>query len=228
MSKEKAGSQVSKHFEKKKVETIMMDYLLYLPEDYGKSEQKWPLMIFLHGAGERGSELEKVKVHGPPKLIEQGREFEFVIISPQCPQDLWWPEKMEEIIALLDEIESKYDIDTDRVYMTGLSMGGFGTWAVASKYSERFAAIAPICGGIEPLFAEKFKALPIWAFHGAKDQVVPLSNSARIVEEIKKVGGNAKLTVYPEAGHDSWTVTYENPQLYEWFLEHRISDRKKN
>jgi predicted peptidase len=228
MAKEKAGSQVSKRFEKEVTKTLVMDYLLYLPKDYGKSEQKWPLMLFLHGAGERGDDLKKVKVHGPPKLIEHGKEFGFVIVSPQCPEDWWWPEKREEVIALLDDIESRYDIDTDRVYLTGLSMGGFGSWAVASRYPERFAAMAPICGGIEPFFAQNFKDLPIWAFHGAKDQIVPLSNSAEIVEEIKKLGGDAKLTVYPEVEHGGWTVTYENPRLYEWFLEHRISDRKKD
>lgn len=228
MSKNKPGSQVSRRLEKQVTRTIAMDYLLYLPEEYGKSEQKWPLIIFLHGAGERGNDLEKLKVHGPPKLVEKGENFEFVIVSPQCPEDSWWPVKVEDIMTLLDEIESKYDIDTDRVYLTGFSMGGFGSWAIAGRYPERFAAAAPICGGIERLVAPAFKDLPIWAFHGAKDEVVPLSKSAGIVEAIKDIGGDAELTVYPEAEHDSWTVTYENPELYEWFLEHRISDKKKD
>ena len=228
MAKGKAGSQVSGRFETEKTETIAMDYLLYLPKDYYKSEKKWPLILFLHGKGQRGNDLEKVKEHGPPKLIEEGREFDFVIISPQCSEWRWWPDKLDGLIALLDRIEADYNIDTDRVYLTGLSMGGYGSWALAYEYPHRFAAVAPICGGLDPVLADKFKDVPVWAFHGAKDDVIPLSRSAEIVDSINKMGGNAKLTVYPEAGHDSWTVTYENPQLYEWFLEHRISDRKKD
>jgi len=107
-----------------------------------------------------------------------------------------------------------------------LSMGGFGSWALANDQPDLFAAVVPICGGIEPFFADNLKDVPIWAFHGAKDTTVPLSQSSDIVEAIKKLGGDAKLTVYPEAGHDSWTETYDNPELYDWLLEHRLSDRK--
>jgi len=225
--KANAGKQVAQSFEKRLVKKVALKYLLYLPKGYGEKERDWPLMMFLHGAGERGDNLELVKKHGPPKLIEQGKHFEFIIVSPQCPEGLWWPEKVDALLALLDYIESKYDVDTDRVYLTGLSMGGYGSWALARKYPERFAAVAPVCGGIEPFFAEDLKDIPIWAFHGAKDTTVPLSRSAEIVKAIEKLGGNAKLTVYPEAGHDCWTPTYNNPQLYKWFLSHRISDRKK-
>lgn len=228
MVKEKAGMQVPKRFKKEVTKTHEMDYLLYLPEDYYKSEKKWPLILFLHGKGQRGTDLEKIKEHGLPKLIEQGEDFQFVIVSPQCSQWRWHPDKLDGLIALLDRIESEYNIDTDRVYLTGLSMGGYGSWALVYQYPHRFAAVAPVCGGIDPVHADKFKDVPVWAFHGAKDDVVPLSRSAEIVEAINKQGGEAKLTVYPEAGHDCWTVTYENPQLYEWFLEHRISDRKKD
>ncbi|MBN1818803.1 MAG: prolyl oligopeptidase family serine peptidase, partial [Sedimentisphaerales bacterium] len=126
--------------------TLKIDYLLHLPAEYDKKAQ-WPLMIFLHGAGERGSDLNKVKVHGPPKLIEQGKELPFIVVSPQCPTGQWWTNKVETIMALIDEIVEKYNVDQSRIYLTGLSMGGFGTWAIASAYPERFAAIVPICGG---------------------------------------------------------------------------------
>jgi predicted peptidase len=207
--------------------TTTCKYLLYLPDGYGEKGRKWPLMLFLHGAGERGDNLELVKVHGPPKLIKEGKKFEFIIVSPQCAEKQWWAGETETLIALLDDIESKYDVDKDRIYLTGLSMGGFGSWTLGCSYPERFAAIAPICGGGDKLFAQRLKNVPVWAFHGAKDDVVPLERSKEMVDAINAAGGNAKLTVYAEAGHDSWTQTYENPELYKWFLSHRISDRKK-
>jgi predicted peptidase len=160
-------------------------------------------------------------------MIAHGKSFDFIIVSPQCPNDMWWPEKTDLLITLLDEIEAKYRVDTDRVYLTGLSMGGFGTWTLAAKYPNRFAAIAPICGGGERYSANRLKKVPVWAFHGAKDNTVPLARSQEMVDAIKKVGGDAKLTVYPEAEHDSWTETYNNPELYQWFLSHKISDRTK-
>jgi predicted peptidase len=184
-------------------------------------------MMFLHGAGERGSDLNKVKVHGPPKIVEYKKDFPFIVISPQCPEDDWWPEKSEVLINLLDDIVAQYDVDTERIYLTGLSMGGFGTWALASKYPERFAAIAPICGGGGRFMAYKLKDMPVWVFHGAKDKVVPLKESEDMVDAIREYGGSAKLTVYPEAGHDSWTETYDNQELYEWFLEYRKNVEEK-
>lgn len=224
----KPGEQSSQVFSKKVTKTVGCKYLLYLPADYGKDSKKnWPLIMFLHGAGERGDNLGLVKKHGPPKLIEQGRSFDFIIVSPQCPNGIWWPEQIEVLINLLDEIESKYRVDTDRVYLTGLSMGGFGTWTLAERYPQRFAAIAPICGGGGSYLAYRLKNVPVWAFHGAKDKVVPVEKSKEMVEAVNAAGGDAKMTVYPEADHDSWTATYDNPQLYEWFLSHRINDKKK-
>jgi predicted peptidase len=223
----KTGEQSSLVFSKKITKTVGCKYLLYLPADYAKGDKKWPLMMFLHGAGERGNNPELVKKHGPPKLIAQGEPFDFIIVSPQCPNDVWWPEQIDILISLLDEVEAKYRIDTNRVYLTGLSMGGFGTWRLAERYPQRFAAIAPICGGGEFYAAYRLKNVPVWAFHGAKDKIVPVEKSKEMVEAVNAAGGDAKLTVYPEAEHDSWTQTYDNPQLYEWFLSHRISDKKK-
>jgi predicted peptidase len=198
-----------------------MGYLLYLPKDYD-SQESWALVLFLHGAGERGDDLELAKKHGPPKLISEGKDFPFIVVSPQCPKDRWW--EPIELVALLDEIGKKYHVDEDRIYLTGLSMGGFGTWRLAAYAPDRFAAIAPICGGGETSWAKYIAPLPVWAFHGAKDKGVPLERSEKMVEAIKKVGGNPNLTVYPEAEHDSWTETYNNPEFYKWLLEQR---RKK-
>ena len=180
-------------------------------------------MLFLHGAGERGDDVEKVKVHGPPKLIAQGKDMPFIVVSPQCPRRSYWssPDQVATLIALLDEIVENYRVDESRIYLTGLSMGGFGTWSLASTCPERFAAIAPICGGGEPRMARRLRHMPTWVFHGAKDGTVPIARSEEMVEALKKAGGNVEFTVYPEAQHDSWTVTYDNPKLYEWFLSHQ-------
>lgn len=197
---------------------VQMNYLLYLPKDYEKQES-WPLLLFLHGSGERGDDLELVKRHGPPKLIAAGKEFPFIVVSPQCRKDRRW--EPIELTALLDNLSSRYKIDQDRLYVTGLSMGGFGTWQLASFAPHRLAAIAPICGGGEKYWVKQFAHLPVWAFHGAKDTGVPLERSQIMIDELKKKGAQPKLTVYPEAGHDSWTETYDNPALYEWLLEQR-------
>lgn len=198
---------------------VTLHYLLYLPEDYAKDPaKKWPLILFLHGAGERGSDLEKVKKHGPPKLIAKGKQFPFIIVSPQCPDGKWW--STDESFLLLDEIQEKYRVDKHKTYLTGLSMGGFATWSMAGSQPERFAAIAPVCGGGEPILAGRMKEIPIWAFHGAKDSVVPLERSQEMIDAVRKMGNDAKFTIYPEADHDSWTETYNNPELFEWFLKH--------
>jgi predicted peptidase len=199
---------------------VRLGYLLYLPEDY-EQQESWPLVLFLHGAGERGDDLEKVKVHGPPKLIAAGKQFPFVCVSPQCPEDSWWD--ATQLLALLDEIVRTHKINENRIYVTGLSMGGFGTWELAARAPKRFAAIAPICGGGEAigLRVQRFAHLPVWAFHGAKDTAVPLERSQQMIDALEKEGGEPKFTIYPDVAHDSWTQTYNNPELYEWLLAQR-------
>jgi predicted peptidase len=215
-------------FQKEITKKVSLKYLLYLPKGYGqKKDQKWPVMLFLHGAGERGDDLNVVKKHGPPKLIEAGKEFPFIVVSPQCPNSSWWPEQVDALVGLLDDIESKYAVDHEREYLTGLSMGGFGTWALATRYPARFAALAPICGGGDRFLVNRLKNVPVWVFHGAKDPTVPLQSSTEMVEALKKAGGDVQLTVYPEAQHDCWTETYNNPKLYEWFLSHHRGEEKK-
>ena len=226
------GSVFSMHFSRARAEEgggqkaavldrtikVNMKYLLYLPKDYDQKES-WPLLVFLHGLGEQGDNLELVKKHGPPKLIEAGRQFPFLVVSPQCPKDGWW--QPVEIKALMDEIVEKFKVDRDRIYLTGLSMGGFGTWAQAAYEPHRFAALVPICGGGNPFATKLYADTPVWAFHGAKDPVVPLASSEKMVEELMKNGGNVKFTIYPETGHDAWIEAYDDPKLYEWLLEQK-------
>ncbi|HAB18320.1 MAG TPA: prolyl oligopeptidase family serine peptidase [Verrucomicrobiota bacterium] len=221
------GSQTARKYVAVVTRTNRLDYLLYLPQNYGTdSSQRWPLVLFLHGAGERGSDLQKVAIHGPPKLINAGKQFPFILVSPQCPEGQVWDDGA--LIGLLDELQSQLSVDPKRIYVTGLSMGGYGTWALAQKYPQRFAAVAPVCGGGErirallPTQKEALKTLGVWAFHGGKDNVVPPSESERMIEALQQAGvTDLQLTVYPEAGHDSWTEAYNNPKLYEWLLQHQ-------
>ena len=170
-------------------------------------------------AGERGSDRGLVKIRRAAKLIEAGKKFPFVVISPQCPQDTWWvPPALE---AFIDSIQRRYRIDSARIYVTGLSMGGFGTWELAERHPERYAAVIPICGGGDTSRADHLRNLPVWAFHGAQDDVVPLSGSKDMIDAIKAAGGNPRFTIYPQAGHDSWTETYANDEIYSWLLQQR-------
>lgn len=209
-------------FEKTITKKVQGSYLLYLPQDYDKEKNKrWPLVMFLHGMGERGSELNKVKLLGPPRQVADGKQFPFILISPQCPDDSFWDSETDMLTAMLDEVEAKYRVDKSQVLLTGLSMGGYGTWALSAKQPSRFAAIAPICGGGNPKNAPLIKDIPMWVFHGDKDDVVKLSKSQEMVDAVKAAGGNPKFTVYPGVGHDAWTATYNDSEFWKWFLGQR-------
>ena len=209
-------------FEKTVTRQIRLNYMLYLPEGYEASDAKWPLVLFLHGAGERGDDVTKVNIHGPSKLAAEGKKFPFILVAPQCPQNGWWSGMTEDLIALVDSMAETYRVDTSRLYVTGLSMGGFGTWSLITQHPYKFAAAAPICGGGDDVMARfRLQKMPVWVFHGGKDPVVPLQKSEVMVNALKQAGNpNVKFTVYPEAGHDSWTETYNNPEFYEWLLSH--------
>ncbi|MET0394618.1 MAG: prolyl oligopeptidase family serine peptidase [Chitinophagaceae bacterium] len=199
---------------------VETQYLLYLPNHYADDTlQRWPLMVFLHGAGERGNDVEKLKANGPPMLAAQGKQFPFIIVSPQARENTTW--KPDQLVTLLDDIKSSYRVDADRVYLTGLSMGGFGTWDLAMKFPERFAAIAPVCGGGDTTTVRTLRHMPVWCFHGAKDDVVPLWNSENMVNALRRYNPSVRFTVYPDANHDSWTATYNNDSLYSWLLAQR-------
>jgi len=199
---------------------VRCNYLIYFPSDYEEgTEPGFPLLMFLHGAGERGDDLDQVKVHGPPKLIEAGEELPFVVVAPQCPAEQWWTPEIPD--AVMTKVVGQHNIDVDRVYVTGLSMGGYGTWLLANAHPGRFAAIAPICGPFAWVEPQNFVDLPIWCFHGAMDATVPVEDSIKMVKMLRGAGCDVRFTVHPDAEHDSWTETYANPGLYEWLLGQR-------
>ncbi|MBX7246674.1 MAG: prolyl oligopeptidase family serine peptidase [Candidatus Sumerlaeaceae bacterium] len=217
-SQETTGQKAAT-FNRLVTKTFSGNYLVHIPKlPKGERKAKYPLILFLHGSGERGTDLSLVKKHGPPSFLDEQTTFPFIVVSPQCPLKQWWDEPT--LMALLDDVEKKYPVDLDRVYLTGISMGGFATWELATKHPERFAAIIPICGAGNPYLAENLKTVPIWAFHGAKDQAVPVSATEVMVPAVKKAGGDAQQTIYPDATHNSWTRTYANPEIYEWLLQH--------
>lgn len=197
-----------------------LHYLAFLPKSYSEKGEGVPLIVFLHGSGERGNDLEKVKAWGPPAIAEKNRDFPFMVVSPQCPDGEQW--HALSLKAMLDEVLAKYKVDKTRVYLTGLSMGGYGAWDLASRYPGYFAAVAPICGGGIARMVGNMRAIPTWVFHGKKDEAVPEEESARMVEALKAAGGNVKYTMLPEAGHiDAWVYAYGEAGLFEWFLEQR-------
>ncbi|MDF1658281.1 MAG: prolyl oligopeptidase family serine peptidase [Verrucomicrobiales bacterium] len=204
-----------------KTENLNDQFWLYLPERYAASTENLPLIIYLHGSSRRGRNLEEVKANGLPPLLDLKDDFEFVVASPQALSNFPWQEswRPRDLILLLDYLLTAHKIDRNRVYLTGLSMGGYGTWACIAEHPDRFAAAVPICGGGHPDSAEAIGALPVWAFHGDDDLVVPVERSIEMVEAVKSSGGNARLTRYPGVGHDSYTQTYANPELFRWLLE---------
>jgi predicted peptidase len=207
------GKLLEKQFEKG---NARYDYLLYLPADYGKEGKRSPLVLFLHGLGDK---LARMKRFGLPKQIERKKGVTFILVAPENPQRGW---NAKNLTALLDDVVAKYKVDKDRIYVTGLSMGGFGTFSLIAASPDRFAAAIPICGGGNPATAKKLKDIPIWVFHGTKDETVPAKRSEAMVKALKDAGSkNVKFTLYPEAKHDSWTKTYRNEEVWKWLLEQK-------
>lgn len=218
-----SAQQTAHHLKTEATISVDYQYLLFQPSNKENAENGLlPLIVFLHGAGERGDSIDLVKMHGPPKIVESDPNFPFMVLSPQCPAGDWWqPAALDALVA---EIVKTHPVDPNRVYLTGLSMGGYGTWDLALYNPSRYAAIAPICGAseINSYVVGKLKGKPIWVFHGALDPVIPIGNSVRMVRALKAQGDKPLFTVYPEAEHDSWTAAYSNPKLYAWFLNHRL------
>ncbi len=211
---------------KKITKQISVHYVLHFPDGYQRSKHNWPLIVFLHGSGERGNDLSKVSIHGPLKYINAGHNIDAVILAPQCPKKEEWD--ADVLNTLIKEVISKNKINSKRVYLTGLSMGGYGTWELALKHPEIFAAVAPVCGRVSYVFTEnafKLKDKPVWVFHGGKDSVVSVENSKRMIKALKDAGGDPKFTIYPNADHDSWTLTYNNPQFYQWLLAQELNKK---
>jgi predicted peptidase len=205
-------SQIAHTFSKRVPRRGTLDYLLHLPGGYSR-RQRYPLILFLHGSGERGSDVYAVHKHGIPKVAARDPDFPFVAVSPQCPANSNWFLHVDMLLLLLDDVMRRHSIDRARVYLTGISMGGYGAWHLGSEYPERFAAVVPICGGFDPMlgYPERVCGLrytPVWAFHGTKDRAVPVSETRAMVRALRRCGGKVKLTVYPDAGHDtSWWPT---------------------
>jgi predicted peptidase len=198
-----------------------LNYLLYLPQNYStETAEAFPLILFLHGSGERGDSINKVKAWGPPKIAEE-KGLPFIVVSPQCPLNETWVSMLFPLRQLLDEIIANYNVDTSRVYLTGLSMGGFGTFAMAQAYPEYFAATAPVCGGGTPGLVKYSKNIPTWIFHGDADDVVLPENSVAMYNALKENGADAKLTLFPGVNHGSWIPAYNESGLFEWFLTHK-------
>lgn len=181
--------------------------------------RRWPLLIFLHGSGERGTDMELVKVHGPPKHAARGDDLPYFVASPQLPEGESW--RSEHVMPMLDALLRDWPIDPARIYLTGLSLGGEGTWRIAAEHPHRFAAIAPVCGWFDPERACTLRDMPVWAFHGDKDDVVPADASRAMVAALQACGGTPRLTIYPGVGHDAWNPAYADPALTDWLFAHR-------
>lgn len=202
-----------------------LPYLLFLPKGYNASKaERWPLVIFLHGSGERGTDIEVVKKHGPPMLVEKDPAFPFIVISPQLPEqgkgaDRYW--SVPPLDALLDHALKTWRIDPSRVYLTGLSLGGIATWDWGTARPERFAALAPVAAFGDPKRACAAKDVPVWAFHGDHDDAVDTRGDFEMVDALKKCGATPRLTIYPATDHWSWVPAYNDPALWLWLLHQR-------
>ena len=203
-------------------------YVLFVPHGY-TGDKEFPLILFLHGAGERGDDgqlpVMQGIANGGIKFKDGEKKFPFFVIFPQCKKNSNWkadgPDGMRAL-AILAEVQKAYKIDDKRLYLTGLSMGGFGTWHTAFLHPNKFAAIAPICGGGDPKAAESIKHIPCWCFCGDKDNPKLLQGCRDMVEALKKAGGNPRYTEFPFVGHNSWDPAYVTPELYSWFLSHKL------
>ena len=195
-------------------------YWLYLPPGYAEqAERRWPLLFFLHDPGERATDLQQVKQKGPPRFIESRPDLPFILVSPQVPAGGAWDPLL--LHALLAQLQREWRIDADRASVTGLSMGGRGAWAWAIEFPQDLAAIAPICGEGDEDRMARIRHLPVWAFHGEADSVVPFELQRRDIEARRAAGGEPRFTTYPGVGHDAWTPAYTDPALFDWLLAQR-------
>lgn len=195
-------------------------YLLSLPENFDKEKERLPMIVFLHGAGERGDWPQMLTANGIPKITQETSPVRAIIFSPQCLPGRIWNTQVYPLKELIDEIAAEYNADPDRISVTGLSMGGFGTWEMGLSFPDAFSALAPICGGGTSWRCDLLK-MPIRAFHGTDDQTVPVRNSIEMVDAVKANGGNADLVLYHMVGHDCWTRTYEQTDIIEWLIQQK-------
>ncbi|MEA1951125.1 MAG: prolyl oligopeptidase family serine peptidase [Planctomycetota bacterium] len=209
-----------------------LPYRLLKPDGYDTAKGASPLLIFLHGAGERGTDNRAQLVHGKPFMRRAAAEHGCFVLVPQCPKEMMWAgrhwadknhglsekpsQPIRRLMGLIEKVQKTYRIDSDRIYVMGLSMGGFGTWEMIQRQPKRFAAAVPICGGGDEALTKPIVAVPIWAFHGDKDGVVPAARTRDMIAGIKKAGGKPKYTEYPGVGHNSWTPAFKEAGLLKW------------
>ncbi len=196
-----------------------MQYIIRYPENYQAGE-KYPVILFLHGAGTRSNDIRVLAGNSFFRLTAAHEDFPFVVVAPLCHSETWF-DQFETLKRFVTMVQGAAFTDPDRFYLTGKSMGGYGSWQLASSMPEVFAAAIPICGGGMYWDAGRLKNLPIWAFHGDIDPTVLTEESVKMVEAVNKKGGNARLTIYPNTKHDSWTATYSNNEVFQWLLTHR-------
>lgn len=207
------------------------DYLLYLPKDYAKGTKKYPLAIYLHGGSQKGNDLNKLKIYGLPYLVEKGQDFDFIIASPQCPDNKYWSTE-NWFESLYAELSSKYRIDTDRIYLTGISMGGYGTFITALDFPDKFAAIVPFCGGVNDSDLARIcnlSKIPVWTFHGTADDKIPFSETERIEKSLEscETNKNFKFTRLENEGHEIQYLYETKPEIYKWMLKQKKSNKVK-
>lgn len=210
-------------------------YRLIVPE---AAEGPMPLLLFLHGAGERGDDNERQLIWGKDLMLKAANDFNCIVIAPQCPAGQTWSivdwsqskvtfsdepaEPMRLTQAVIDQLIEQHDVDTNRLYIMGLSMGGYGSWDAICRWPGRFAAAAPICGGGDPAVAEIIKDTPVWAFHGDADPVVSVELTRAMIQAIKDVGGEPKYTEYPGVGHNSWSPAFAEPDFLTWMTSQSL------
>ncbi len=208
------------HSEMEVATSETLRYYLYYPENYELNvDEKFPILLFLHGGGESGGKLKSVKRNGPPKLIAHGKKFPFLILAPQNPHEkMWW--NTRAVNKLLDTIIAQNKVDENRIYLTGLSRGGGAAWEMAVQYPDKFAALAVVCGMTPVPYASWInKNMPIRVFHGDQDKSIPISESVEMVAKLKEMGYDVNFTIYKGVGHNAWDKAYESDELYEWFVK---------
>lgn len=200
-----------------------MNYGVYYPDNY----TDLPLMVYLHGAGERGLKYDHLERHAVSRLIAEGREYNAVVLCPQCPEDSVWDNVVRDLKKIIDSVVAEYGIKSDRICITGNSMGGYGTFAMGQAYPNFFSAMAPISGGGMPWRYTNLKTTPIYAAHGDADTLVPPICTELVVNAVNQNGGNAKLLILEGFGHNEGIdEAYRNTDIIEWLLSRRRTTRE--
>jgi predicted peptidase len=213
-----AGQHVQA-FQREQAKGGAVNYLLYLPQGYDAAGKRWPMIFYLHGRSLRGDDPERLKAYGLPRLVDKDPTFPFIVVSPQCRDEERWTDT-SSLVALLDDVVSRYPVDRERVYLTGYSMGGGGAWRLGGAHPERFAAVAALAATSDTSVVKGLAQVPVWAIHGSADESTPVDDSIKMVDAIKAAGGDATLTILPDRDHNIVNF-YDGKELYDWFLKHR-------